>query len=876
MRILQTHALRGPNYWSIRRHNLIVMQLDLEELEEKPTNLIPGFDDRLLALMPSLMQHGCSEGRDGAFMERVTEGTWMGHVIEHVALELQTLAGMDVAFGRTRQTSTYGVYNVVFSYVEEAAGRYAARAAVRICRTLVAGEPYTELEQDIQELKEIREEVRFGPSTASIVEEAQTRGIPHIRLSEKSLVQLGYGIHQKRIQATTTTNTSIIATELASDKTATKGMLASVGIPVPRGTTVRRLADLEEAIEELGGYPVVLKPLDANHGKGITVDVRDLKTAQSAYDAAREFSKEVIVEQYITGKDYRILVINHQVVAVAERVPAHITGDGRQSIHELIDQVNRDPRRGFGHENVLTLITIDEMTQRILDLRGHTLDTVLAEGEICYLKSTANLSTGGTAIDRTDLLHPNNAFLAERVSRNIGLDICGIDLICPDISQPINEVGGAVIEVNAAPGFRMHIAPSEGLPRNVAEPVVDMLFPPGAKTRIPIIAVTGTNGKTTTTRLIAHILRGIGLRVGFTTTDGVYIQNQMVMKGDMTGPFSAKLVLKDPTVEAAVMETARGGILREGLGFPVCDIAVVLNVTADHLGLKGVETLEDLARVKSVVPESVHPDGFVVLNADDELVADMAHDAKAPVSYFSLDPQSPLIQDHVSRGGIAAVFEEGHVSILKGAWKLRVERVVNIPLTLSGRAVFMIQNVLAATLAAFLHGIKIDDIRAGLGSFVPSPAQTPGRLNVFDVNGFEVIVDYAHNPAGYEAIQQVLERMDNPRKIGVIGGPGDRRDEDLRKLGYLAAGMFDAAIVKEDDDRRGRAPDEAASLIVEGIKQRNPEFPFQTILDEAEAVEHALRNAACSDLVVIFPADVQRTIQIISRVKEESDPVRLP
>ncbi|MBW4699157.1 MAG: cyanophycin synthetase [Aphanocapsa lilacina HA4352-LM1] len=876
MRILQTHALKGPNYWSIRRHNLIVMQLDLEELEEKPTNLIPGFDDRLLALMPSLMQHGCSEGRDGAFMERVTEGTWMGHVIEHVALELQTLAGMDVAFGRTRQTSTHGVYNVVFSYIEEAAGRYAARAAVRICRTLAAGEPYTELEQDIQELKEIREEVRFGPSTASIVEEAQTRGIPHIRLSEKSLVQLGYGIYQKRIQATTTTNTSIIATELASDKTATKGMLASVGIPVPRGTTVRRLADLEEAIEDLGGYPVVLKPLDANHGKGITVNVRDLKTAQSAYDAAREFSKEVIVEQYITGKDYRILVINHQVVAVAERVPAHVTGDGRQSIRELIDQVNCDPRRGFGHENVLTLITIDEMTQRILDLRGYTLDTVLAEGEICYLKSTANLSTGGTAIDRTDLLHPNNAFLAERVSRNIGLDICGIDLICPDISQPINEVGGAVIEVNAAPGFRMHIAPSEGLPRNVAEPVVDMLFPPGAKTRIPIIAVTGTNGKTTTTRLIAHILRGVGVRVGFTTTDGVYIQNQMVMKGDMTGPFSAKLVLKDPTVEAAVMETARGGILREGLGFPVCDIAVVLNVTEDHLGLKGVETLEDLARVKSVVPESVHPDGFVVLNADDELVADMAHDTKAPVSYFSLDPQSPLIQEHVSRGGIAAVFEEGHVSILKGAWKLRVERVVNIPLTLSGRAVFMIQNVLAATLAAFLHGIKIDDIRAALSSFVPSPAQTPGRLNVFDVNGFEVIVDYAHNPAGYEAIQRVLERMDNPRKIGVIGGPGDRRDEDLRKLGYLAAGMFDAAIVKEDDDRRGRAPDEAAALISEGIEQRNPEFPFQTILDEAEAVEHALRNAAAGDLVVIFPADVQRTIQIISRVKEESDPVRLP
>jgi cyanophycin synthetase len=876
MRILQVRALRGPNYWSIRRHNLVVMQLDLEELEEQPTNLIPGFHDRLLALMPTLMQHGCSEGRDGAFMERVAEGTWMGHVIEHIALELQTLAGMDVAFGRTRQTGSYGVYNVVFSYVEEAAGRYAGRAAVRIARALVNGETYEDLALDIQEMREIREEVRFGPSTASIVEAAASRGIPFIRLSEKSLVQLGYGIHQKRIQATTTANTSIIATELASDKTATKSLLDSMGIPVPKGTTVRRLNDLEDAIADIGGYPIVLKPLDANHGKGITVDIKDIHTAETAYEAAREFSKEIIVERYITGRDYRVLVINHQVVAVAERVPAHVVGDGKSTIKTLIDTVNADPRRGYGHENVLTVITVDEMTQRMLDRRGYSLETVLPAGETCYLKSTANLSTGGTAIDCTDILHPFNAFLAERVSRNIGLDICGIDVICPDLSEPINEIGGAIIEVNAAPGFRMHIAPSQGIPRNVAEPVINMLFPPGTKTRIPIIAVTGTNGKTTTTRLIAHILRGVGYRVGYTTTDGVYIQNQMVTKGDMTGPFSAKMVLKDPTVEFAVLETARGGILREGLGFQECDIGIVLNVAEDHLGLKDIDTIQDLARVKSVVPESVHPSGFAILNADDELVAEMAHDVKATVAYFSLDPHHPIIKEHTERGGVAAVYENGYISILKGSWTLRVEKVMSVPLTFSGRAVFMIQNVLAATVATFLHGIKIDDIRAGLGSFVPSASQTPGRLNRFEVKGFEVLVDYAHNPAGFEAMHRLLERMESHRKIGVFSGPGDRRNDDLRKLGFLGAGMFDMTYVKEDDDLRGRAPGEAAGLIIEGLKQRTPDYPYQVILNESEAIAEALKKAEAGDLVVIFPADVEATIEQIKRFNEDNQPLIVP
>lgn len=873
MRIRSIRVLSGPNYWSIRRHKLIQMRLDLEDLQERPTNTIPGFKERLEALLPGLWEHQCSRGCYGGFLQRVEEGTLMGHVVEHVALELQTLAGMKVDFGRTRETSTPGTYNVVFEYQEAEAGRFAAKAAVYLCQALVDGEDYRrDLELDIQELREIRENVRFGPSTQALLDEAALRGIPYLRLNKGSLVQLGYGVYQKRIEATTTEKTSIIAADLAADKQATKELLQDMGIPVPKGYTVRRRSELAATIEDVGGFPVVIKPLNANHGKGITVNITSLEAAEIAYDAASQYSDVVLVEKHLVGDDYRLLVINNKLVAVAKRIPAYVVGDGRSTIQELIDEVNRDPRRGFGHENVLTQISVDDMTLRILESKGYTLDTVLPKGEHCTLKSTANLSTGGIAVDCTDIIHPYNAFIAERAAQIIGLDVAGIDLICPDIAQPVNETGGGIVEVNASPGLRMHLAPSEGIPRNVAEPIIDMLFPPGSHTRIPILAVTGTNGKTTTTRLIAHILKGIGKRVGFTTTDGVYIQNHQIAKGDMTGPHSARLVLRDPTVEVAVLETARGGILREGLGFPECDIGVVLNVTSDHLGLGDIETLEDMARVKSVLVEAVHERGYAVLNADDGLVAAMAANVKATVAYFSMNPENPLIQKHIASGGTAAVYEEGHISILKRGWKLRIEDVTKIPLTLSGKASFMIQNVLAATLAAFLHGVSIDDIRMALGTFTSSVAQTPGRLNLFDVGGYQVLVDYAHNPAGYEAIQSTLERWDCQRKIGVIGGPGDRRNSDLRELGVLAARMFDRAIVKEDDDRRGREPGEVAALIRQGWEQEKAGDRLQEILDEATAIETALEKAEPGDLVVIFPADVQRTIQIITRFQDKLNP----
>jgi cyanophycin synthetase len=849
------------------------MRLDLEDLRDRPTNQIRGFKEALEHLLPGLWEHQCSRRCYGGFLQRVEEGTWMGHVIEHVALELQTMAGMKVDFGRTRETAVAGIYNVVFEYQEAEAGRFAGKAAVYLCQALVDGESYQrDLELDIQELREIREKVRFGPSTQALLDEAALRKIPYLRLNASSLVQLGYGVHQKRIEATTTEKTSIIATDIACNKRVTKELLMDMGVPVPKGYTVRRAEDLEVTIEDVGGYPVVIKPLNANHGKGITVNIRDLETAETAYDAAKEYSPIVLVEKHVQGDDYRLLVVNNKLRAVAKRIPARVVGDGYSTIDELIEQVNTDPRRGYGHENVLTQIAIDEMTIRLLEQKGYRLSDVLPRGEVCVLKSTANLSTGGVAIDCTDIIHPYNAFIAERAAQIVGLDVAGIDLICPDITVPIHENGGAIVEVNASPGLRMHLAPSEGIARNVAEPIIDMLFPAGTQTRIPIIAITGTNGKTTTTRLTAHILKGVGLRVGFTTTDGVYIQNHQIAKGDMTGPYSAQLVLRDPTVEVAVLETARGGILREGLGFPGCDIGVVLNVTSDHLGVGDIDTLEEMARVKSVVVESVHEGGYAILNADDRLVAAMAENVRATIAYFSMDPENAIVRQHVAAGGTAAVYEEGYIAILKRGWKLRIENVTNIPLTLSGRASFMIQNALAATLATFLHGISIDDIRMALGTFTSSVAQTPGRLNLFEVGGFQVLVDYAHNPAGYEAIESTLQRWECRQKIGVIGGPGDRRDQDLRELGILSARMFDRVVIKEDDDRRGRDPGEVAEIICQGWDDQHGGGNVQLILNEEEAIETSLQQAQSGDLVVIFPADVQRTIQIITRYQDLLNP----
>ncbi|MGG6263712.1 cyanophycin synthetase [Leptolyngbya sp. AN03gr2] len=865
MKILKVQTLRGPNYWSIRRHKVVLMRLDLEELAESPSNLIPGFYEGLVELLPSLVDHFCSPGYRGGFLERMREGTMMGHIIEHVALELQELSGMPVGFGRTRETAEPGIYQVAIEYIHEKAGRYAARAAVRICQTIVetGHYPKNELEQDLKDLLDIAAECSLGPSTETLVKEAESRNIPWMELGARSMIQLGFGVHQKRIQATLSNHTGILGVELASDKEGTKQMLRSAGVPVPRGTVVNYLDELEDAIEEVGGYPIVIKPLNGNHGRGITINITSWQQAEAAYDAAKEVSRSVIIERFYQGRDHRVLVVNGKVVAVAERVPAHVVGNGRSTIQELIDETNGDPRRGTGHDNVLTKIELDRTSWELLEQKGYDLETVLPEGEICYLRATANLSTGGIAIDRTDVIHPENIWLAQRVVKIIGLDIAGIDVVTDDISKPLREMDGVIVEVNAAPGFRMHVSPSEGIPRNVAEPVIDMLFPQRSNGRIPIIAITGTNGKTTTTRLIAHLFKQTNQVVGYTTTDGTYIGDYLVEPGDNTGPQSAQLILQDPTVEVAVLESARGGILRSGLAFNACDVGVVLNVAADHLGLGDINTIDEMARVKSVVAESALPKGYVVLNADDPLVSAMASRATAQIAYFSMNPENELIRSHTQRGGLAAVYENGYLSILKGDWTLRIEQAIHVPLTLGGRAPFMIANALAASLAAFAQGVRIEDIRAALMTFQASSKQTPGRMNLFSLGHFHVLIDYAHNPHSYQALGGFVQNWKEGERIGVIGAPGDRRDEDFVLLGQLSSELFDRIIIKEDDDNRGRDRGNTATFIEQGLQATKPEARYETILDETTAIQTALDSATPGSLVVILPESVTRAIKII-------------
>ncbi|MBS1517979.1 MAG: cyanophycin synthetase [Bacteroidetes bacterium] len=879
MKILEIRALRGANYWSNRWKKLIVMKLDIEDYEEKPSDKIPGFTERLKELLPSLISHTCSYGYEGGFLQRVSEGTWAGHIIEHIALEMQTLAGMDTGFGRTRETNARGIYNVVFSYLEEKAGIYTAKASVDLFIGLAEGRPIEELrkmlDDNVQKLREIREDVRFGPSTGSIIEEAEQRGIPHIRLNDQSLVQLGYGVYQKLIQATMSCRTGFIATDIAGDKNLSKKILQGMGIPVPAGYKIYNEKDLEDAVDSIG-YPVAVKPLDSNHGKGISANINTLDDAVKAFHSAKKYSRAVIVEKSLSGSDFRALVINNKLIAVAERTPAYVKGNGKSTIRELIDIVNKDPRRGYGHEKILTQIVIDSMTLRLLELKGYTPDTVLKKNELCSLKSTANISTGGTAIDRTDEVHPDNIFLFERIAKIIGLDIAGIDVVAPDITTPIIQNGGGIVEVNAAPGFRMHLAPSEGIARNVAEPVVNMLFPAGEKFRIPIIAVTGTNGKTTTTRLISHILKNVGKTVGFTTTEGVYIGNRLIQSGDNTGPVSAQMVLRDPTVEIAVLETARGGLLRAGLGFDGCEIGIVMNVTADHLGLKDIDSLEDMARVKAIVPENVFPSGFAVLNADDKLVLNMRERLSCNVALFSMDENNSAVKEHTNKGGIACVFENNFITLLKGHWKLRVEKVINIPLTFEGKAAFMIQNVLAATLASYiLHGVSIEDIKFGLSSFVPSVTQTPGRLNLIDVGNFTVLIDFAHNPAGMEALSKFVEKLPNKNKTGVIGGTGDRRDEDIKNLGKTAAKMLTNIIVREDESLRGRQEGEVNKLMLEGIRSEKPDVLVKVITDEVEAINFALKSAKKNELLVILPDNIPRAISIVNEFRDKLNKVKI-
>ncbi len=881
MRVVETRVYRGPSPYGYRP--VIRLTVDLEELEQYPSGELPNFNARLVELIPTLQEHGCSYGEPGGFIRRLNEqnaegtrGTWLGHVAEHVALEIQCLAGTPVSYGKTRSVPGQpGVYYVIYSYTEEQVGIEAGELALKLVRSLLPADlpsalPTAELAgfdfaRELDGLIERAQEIALGPTTASLVEEARRRDIPAIRLDTQSLVQLGWGKYQQRIRASVTDRTGNIAVETASDKELTIKLLGDVGIPVPRHRLARNADEAAEIAERLG-YPLVTKPLDVSHGRGVSIKLLNADEVRRGYAAAAVYSSSVLVETFLEGKDYRVLVIDGKVVAVAERVPAHVIGDGEHSLGQLIEIVNRDPRRGIGHEKILTRIKIGHQAERLLQQAGYTLDTVLEQGQRFYLASTANLSTGGTAIDRTTDIHYETREIARRAALVIGLDIAGIDIITPDISHPLREVGGGIVEVNAGPGFRMHLQPSEGQPRNVAKPVIDMLFPPSTPARVPLVALTGTNGKTTTARMVAHILKMNGERVGLTTTDGIYIDGQIYMKGDMTGPWSARVVLKDPTVDSVVLETARGGILREGLGFDRCDVGAVLNVTADHLGLRGVDTIEQLAEVKSLLVEIVHKDGAAVLNADDELVAKMAERAGGRIVYFSMhggESASGKVKEHIANGGTAVVLQPGvrgdMLAIYDAEQYIPLLWTHLIPATLEGKALHNVANALAAAAICYARGVSVENIRQGLRTFATSFYLTPGRLNVFDEYAFRVIVDYAHNPAAVQALSDLVGRLrpNYRRTIGMISAPGDRRDVDIRAIGAIAGKTFDLLVIKEDNDRRGREDGEIAKLLWEAAHDAGmPPDRMITVLDELEATRHALSLAEPDDLVVICADEI--------------------
>ncbi len=865
MKVLETQVYRGPNVYSLSP--VIRMKIDLEDLEERPSNRVDGFTDRLVEMIPSLHTHRCSEGVPGGFITRLREGTWAGHIIEHIALELQCLVGTEVGYGKTRTAERDGVYNVVFAYIEERVGLEAGRAGVRIVEHLAYGAPL-DYAAELAALSRILDDVAYGPSTQSIIDKARERDIPFIRLNERNLVQLGHGKYQRRIEATVTSLTSLIATDIACDKELTKQMLNEAGIPVPRGRIVDRAEAAVEAAEAVG-YPVVLKPLNANHGKGVAINLNSREEVERAFERALDYSDDVIVERYVEGRDHRVLIVNGEVVAVAERVPAHVIGDGRHTLQELIDAENKNPMRGQGHEKALTKITINEESLRLVSEQRLALDAVPAEGQQVWLKYTANISTGGTAVDRTDDIHYENIETARRAARIIGLDIAGVDMLTTDITRPLSETGGAICEINAAPGFRMHVHPTVGRPRDVAGKVLDMLFPPGSPARIPVVAITGTNGKTTTSRMLAHILKLAGRKVGLTTTDGLYIDGKRILEGDLTGPWSARMVLRDPTVDFAVLETARGGILRAGVGFDYCDVGVITNVSEDHLGLRGIETLDEMAYVKSVVIETVRRTGYAILNAEDPHLVPLADKTRGTLCWFALDPNNELIGRHADGGGISVTLRDRQVVIRRGAQDLVVSNVDSIPATFGGRAMFNVANAMVAALCAHLSGTSVEDIRTGLQTFETGFYLSPGRLNVEQVGDFHVLLDYAHNTAAYRNVAAFVKLLRVDRRVGIVAAPGDRRDVDILAMGEIAGTAFDHLIIKEDDDRRGRPVGQSAALMKRGaISAGMSEERIEIVPDEVEAVERGLGQAIKSDVVVITADNIKRTYEQIIRFRD--------
>ena len=889
MKILSSNVYVGP---SVYAHFPVIRHVvDIGILEQWPSvKLGDGFINGLVEALPSLAEHGCSYGEPGGFIRRLKEdeGTWIAHIWEHVSIELQCLAGIEVTFGKTRSAGEVGLYNMVYEYTQRDVGLEAGELARSLLISLMPAEVQAELDTKLVDDFDFADELNafirftqrkaFGPSTGSLVQAAQERGIPWLRLNQYSLVQFGHGKYQQRIQATITSQTKHISVEISCDKEDTHNLLGDLGLPVPTQRMIYSESQAVRAAERIG-YPVVLKPLDANHGRGVSINLTTKEQVIEGFHYAKEHGKSraVLVESFLTGFDHRMLVVNGELVAVAKRVPGHVVGDGKHTIGELVDIVNEDPRRGVGHEKVLTMLEFDKQALRLLEEAEFTEETVLPKDEIFYLCSTANLSTGGTAIDLTDVVHPDNRSMAERAIKAVGLDIGGVDFLTADITQSYKDIGGGIVEVNAAPGFRMHVAPSEGKPRDVSGKVMDMLFPPGTPARIPIAGITGTNGKTTTSRMLSHILKAAGHVVGMTSTDGVYIDGQLTVKGDMTGPVSSKIVLRDPSVDIAVLETARGGILRSGMGYRESDVAAVLNVQEDHLGLRGVDTVEQLAEVKRIVVEIAKH--AAVLNADDPSCLRMADHTKAKyICYVTVNPGHGLVREHIRSGGRAVVLEKGingdMITLYDNGAHIPLLWTHLIPATLEGKAMHNVQNAMFAAALAYNLDKSLEHIRDGLRTFNTTFYQAPGRMNVYDEHPFRVILDYAHNKDGVAFMSDLATKLEvNGKRVVVLAGPGDRRDQDLADIAKAAAGHFDVYICKADDNRRGRGHDEVPQMIAQALRECDiEEEAIIVIADEVEAVDAALALGEPDDLVMIFGDTITRCWKQIIGFNNNGEP----
>ncbi len=866
MIILSSHVYQGKNIYSNKP--VIKLVVDLDKYDGIPTKDIDGFNETIQELLPGLKKHCCCRKYEGGFVERLKEGTYFAHVMEHMAIELQVMLGYDIKYGKTRETGKKGVYNIIYGYENESAGLESGRLAFEIAEGILSGE-IPDVCSWLKKVKKTCIATDFGVSTASIVKEARERGIPAIRLGNGSILQLGYGKNQKRIEATLTENSSCVSVDIACNKELTKSILQEYGIPVPEGRVFKNEQDTLEYCEKIG-YPVVVKPNFGSHGKGVSLNLKNPQEVLEAYNIAREYGDAVLAEKYIKGSNFRVLVVGGKVAAVSHRISAHVKGDGSSSLRELIDKENSDPMRGEGHEKPLTKIKIDKVSEQYLERKGITLDYIPAIGEIVYLRENDNLSTGGIAVDVTDEINENSKKIIAQAAGIVGLDVAGVDISTVDITKPLSETGGAIIEINAAPGIRMHHYPYQGNPRNVAKAIVDMLFPEGSASRIPIVSVTGTNGKTTTSRMISHIISQMGKVVGMTATSGIYIDGELIKCGDNTGPVSAKTILTDRRVEYAVLETARGGIVNKGLGYDMADVGIVTNITEDHLGIDDINTLEELAYVKSLVAEAVRENGYAVLNADDKYCLGMRERVKSNIIFFSMSMNNKIIREHVLDGGTAIYSDGKTIFVNKGGNEQPFIEAGAIPITMNGVLKYNISNSMAAIAGAIGIGIPAEKIISAISTFGSNSVDNPGRFNIHEINGIRVILDYGHNIDGYRVVIDALKQIRSGRLIGVIGTPGDRTDSSTITVGHMCGNCFDRIYIKEDRDKRGREPGEIAALLEKGCRKGSIK-PSEIVIELAEenALEKAILNAVSGDIVIAFFEEYQLLMDVVERLTVE-------